>query len=558
MIAGIDWVVEQKTSGAIDFAVANMSLGTSDDLEPCEQTTDALHLAVCGLVSSGVPLALAAGNSSDVKQAYPEALAVSAIADFDGKAGGVAMATCRDDEDDTLANFSDYGPEVDIAAPGVCILSTSSTGGYALGSGTSMAAPHVAGAVALYLHAKGLAPVADGAGVDDIEQAILGAALSQDDPCGYTNEHAGEGSLEPLLFVNATTFGGDGTCDVATTEPLTDVAITAVSAPSPVVQGDIVSVDVTVKNVGNQDVTADITVTLTDTPPADGTAGTVTDSPQTIVGGLAAGASTTLTFSWDTSSASLGDHTLTASHDFSDDDATNNSKSTVVTVELAVTDIAITAVDAPTSVVQGAVVDVSVTVENVGNQDVTTDINVTLTDNTDGVTIGTQTISGGLPAGASTTLTFSWDTSSASLGDHTLTASHDFADGDATNDSKSTTVTVTEPGATMHVGDLDGSKDIKGKSGRWEVFVTVTIHDENHNPVANAAVTGEWSGATTGTVSSTTGSDGTVTFSTGNMSGGDSVTFIVTGVTHDTLTYDDTANHDPDEDSDGTTITVSK
>ena len=144
------------------------------------------------------------------------------------------------------------------------------------------------------------------------------------------------------------------------------------------------------------------------------------------------------------------------------------------------------------------------------------------------------------------------------MGDHTLTASHDFADDDTSNDSKSTTVNVAEAGATMHVGDLDGTKDVKGKSGRWEVFVTVTVHDENENPVANATVTGDWSGDTTGSVSGTTGSDGTVTFSTGNMSGGTSVTFTVTDVTHETLDYDDTANLDPDGDSNGTTITVSK
>jgi hypothetical protein len=67
-----------------------------------------------------------------------------------------------------------------------------------------------------------------------------------------------------------------------------------------------------------------------------------------------------------------------------------------------------------------------------------------------------------------------------------------------------------------------------------------------------------WTGATAGSVSGTTGSDGTVTFSTGNMASGDSVTFKVTDVTHDTLTYDSTANHDPDGDSDGTTIILSK
>ena len=62
----------------------------------------------------------------------------------------------------------------------------------------------------------------------------------------------------------------------------------------------------------------------------------------------------------------------------------------------------------------------------------------------------------------------------------------------------------------------------------------------------------------TGTVSDTTGSDGTVTFSTGNMSGGTAVTFTVKNVEHATLIHDATANHDPDGDSDGTTITVSK
>jgi hypothetical protein len=108
------------------------------------------------------------------------------------------------------------------------------------------------------------------------------------------------------------------------------------------------------------------------------------------------------------------------------------------------TDIAITAVSAPSSAIQDDVLDVNVTVENVGNQDVTNDINVTLTDDTDEVNINTQTISGGLIAGASTTLTYSWDTCSATLGDHTLTASHYFADDDASNDSNSTTVIVNE------------------------------------------------------------------------------------------------------------------
>jgi len=430
VIAGIDWV----TARADQIEVANMSLGF-------EGSSSALNEAITYSVAAGVVHAVAAGNNDKDASTFspanhPDVITVSALADFNGEPGGLGSPTCRDDQDDTLADFSNWGSLIEVTAPGVCILSTWKEGGYNTISGTSMASPHVAGAAALL--ASGANDPKSKADVDAIIQTIIDTGNSD-----WTDD-SGDGIQEPLLDVSNSTAFTPATVpgSSAPAEPVTDIAITAVSAPSSVVQGDIVSVDVTVKNVGNQDVAADITVTLTD--------------------------------------------------------------------------------------------------------------------DTDSVTIGTQTISGGLAVGASTTLTFSWDTSSASLGDHTLTASHDFADDNASNDSKSTTVTVTEPGATMHVGDLDGSKALKGKSGRWEVSVTVTIHDADHNLVANATVTGEWSGATTGTVSGTTGSDGTVTFSTGNMSGGDSVTFTVTGVTHDTLTYDDTANHDPDGDSDGTSITVYK
>jgi len=135
-----------------------------------------------------------------------------------------------------------------------------------------------------------------------------------------------------------------------------------------------------------------------------------------------------------------------------------------------VTDIAITAVDGPGSVAQGDTASVDVTVENVGNEDVTDDVNVALTDETGSVNIGTKTISGDLTAGGVTTLTFSWDTSDATIGDHTVTAAHDFSDDDATNDSKSTAVTVTDETAELTVTAIEPNSMPAGTT----VDVTIT------------------------------------------------------------------------------------
>ncbi len=55
---------------------------------------------------------------------FNNVLSVRALADFNGLPGGGAASTCRADQDDTLADFSNGGPEVDIAAPGVCSRST--------------------------------------------------------------------------------------------------------------------------------------------------------------------------------------------------------------------------------------------------------------------------------------------------------------------------------------------------------------------------------------------------------------------------------------------------
>ena len=152
IICGVDFV----TAHASTIEVANMSLsGTGFDPGAGCTTADAMHDAICRSVRAGVTYVVAAGNSNanaanTVPAAYNEVITVSALADFNGKPGGGAPSTCRSDVDDTRADFSNFGADVDITAPGVCILSTYKGAGYATLSGTSMASPHVAGAAALY------------------------------------------------------------------------------------------------------------------------------------------------------------------------------------------------------------------------------------------------------------------------------------------------------------------------------------------------------------------------------------------------------------------------
>jgi subtilisin family serine protease len=129
VIAGIDWV----TRHARKPAVANMSLGGPANTQ--------LDTAVRNAIAAGVTFTVAAGNDGLPASLYSPARVSQ------------ALTVAASDNTDARAGFSNWGARVDLFAPGVDITSSVSTGDAASGtySGTSMAAPHVAGAAALYL-----------------------------------------------------------------------------------------------------------------------------------------------------------------------------------------------------------------------------------------------------------------------------------------------------------------------------------------------------------------------------------------------------------------------
>ncbi len=168
VIAGLDWVA----ANGVKPAVVNMSLGGG--------ASSALDQAVRNVVAKGITVVVAAGNSNQNACNYsparePAAITVGATGSNDGR-----------------ASYSNFGTCLDLFAPGSSIVSTwiTSTTSAASLSGTSMAAPHVAGLVALMLTTRLDATPAD------IDANVKGSATAN------LVGNAGTGSPNRLMFAD--------------------------------------------------------------------------------------------------------------------------------------------------------------------------------------------------------------------------------------------------------------------------------------------------------------------------------------------------------------------
>jgi subtilisin len=269
-VCGIDWLTAQRepvpgsetgeTRPVIEAVNMSVAKSGSDDLNCGLTNKDLIHRAICRLVASGVTVVAAAGNNHfDARKlipaSYNEVITVSALADTDGRPGGLGGNFCYSwgsyDKDDTFADFSNYGPDVDLIAPGKCILSTLPGDRYGYLSGTSMAAPHVTGAVALYRASR---PNATPAQVKvALQQAATFDWKTSTDPDGHPDRLLNTAHIVAL---------GDYAIDV--------------TQPTAWVNGGGATVTVPVRVYRAEDLTDDIDLTIAADAPFDASLSTAT------------------------------------------------------------------------------------------------------------------------------------------------------------------------------------------------------------------------------------------------------------------------------------------
>jgi subtilisin family serine protease len=238
--------------------IISMSLGSSED-------SRLVRLAVMRAYSAGVLLVASAGNDATNASSYPAA--------YDE-----VIAVTATDQSDNPAGFTNYGDWVELSAPGVNIYSTLLNDNFGYKSGTSMAAPHVSGVAALIWS---LYPEETR---DDVRNRLRDTA----DDLGEVgfDQYYGYGRVNAKKAV-------------ASLEP--NIAITDVSSQKTIVgQGFTAEIYVGIVNQGINSETFNVTSYAN---------GTVIQTRSITLSGVG---STTLTFTWNTTTYAKGNYTLSA------------------------------------------------------------------------------------------------------------------------------------------------------------------------------------------------------------------------------------------------------
>lgn len=466
--------------------VINLSLGGTAD-------SQTLKDAVAYAYGKGVTVVAACGNSNVNTCLYPAA--------YDN----YVIAVGATQYDETKAPYSNYGPSLDLVAPGGNTGVDQNGDGYGDGilqqtfasrmycsfayyffQGTSMATPHVSGVAALLIANGNADANRDGiTSPDELRTALQETAEDKGD-AGW-DEIYGWGLVDAFAALSWTPAPVDSPPTVKITSPLDGVTVSG-------------TIDITA------DATDDIGVAQVDFYVGNTLIGTATTSPYSV--------------SWDSTTVTDGTYTLTAVAI----DTTSQTASDSISVLIDNVNDPPVANAGPD---QSAYVNEPVYFDGSGSTDDRGIVSYVWD-------FGDETTASGITVEHIYT----------AEGEYTITLNITDNGGLTGQDTAIVTVSTVPVAETMHVGDIAISGScISRRSWVWcKATATVLILDSSNLGVEGATVSGSWSGVYSANVSGTTGTDGKVTFKTSLVKGGGIFTFNVNDITKERWIYDSAAN----------------